>query len=83
MLGRVSWEVPTGPMRANGVPLNGGDNRLSFLLTALKRQDPLVFNFTGGYTRAFETNSINPGTSSPFNLAYFSRLARKPRCVRC
>ena len=47
VLGRVSWEVPTGPMRANGVPLNGGDNRLSFLLTALKRQDPLVFNFTG------------------------------------
>ncbi len=76
VLGRVSWEAPTGPMRANGVPLNGGDNRLSFLLTALKRQDPLVFNFTGGYTRAFETNSINPGNQFTFQSGVF--LATSP-----
>ena len=76
VLGRVSWEVPTGPMRANGVPLNGGDNRLSFLLTALKRQDPLVFNFTGGYTRAFERNNIFPGNQFTFQSGAF--LATSP-----
>jgi hypothetical protein len=76
LLGRVSWEAPTGPVRANGVPLNGGENRLSFLLTALKRQDPLVFNFTGGYTRAFEANSINPGNQFTFQSGVF--LATSP-----
>jgi hypothetical protein len=76
LLGRVSWEAPTGPTRANGVPLNGGDNRVSFLLTALKRQDPLVFIFTGGYTRAFVANDINPGNQFTFQSGAF--LATSP-----
>lgn len=76
LLGRVSWEVPTGPIRANGVPLNGGNNRLSFLVTALKRQDPLVFSFTGGYTRAFTANGINSGNQFNFQSGAF--LATSP-----
>jgi len=76
LLGRVSWEAPTGPMRANGVPVNGGDNRVSFQLTALKRQDPLVFAFTGGYTRAFVANGINPGNEFTFQPGAF--LATSP-----
>jgi hypothetical protein len=76
LLGRVSWEIPTGPIRANEVPLNSGENRLSFLLTALKRQDPLVFAFTGGYTRAFVANGINPGNELTFQSGAF--LATSP-----
>jgi hypothetical protein len=76
VLARVSWEAPTGPAFANGVPLTGGSNRLSAALTALRRQDPLVFTATGGYTRAFEANGINPGNQLNFITGAF--LATSP-----
>ncbi|HEY2533935.1 MAG TPA: hypothetical protein VGJ20_39445 [Xanthobacteraceae bacterium] len=76
LLGRVSWEAPTGPITSNGVPMVSGTNRLSFALTALKRQDPLVFVATGGYTRAFEANGINPGNQINFTTGAF--LATSP-----
>jgi hypothetical protein len=76
LLGRVSWEAPTGPLTSNGVPMTSGNNRLSFALTALKRQDPLVFNATFGYTKAFEANGINPGNQ--FNFVTGAFLATSP-----
>lgn len=76
LLGRVSWEAPTGPLTSNGVPMDSGSNRLSFALTALKRQDPLVFNATFGYTKAFEANGINPGNQ--FNFVTGAFLATSP-----
>jgi hypothetical protein len=75
-LGRVSYEIPTGPLSANGVPLVSGQNRLAASLTALKRQDPLVFVGTGGYTKAFTTNLINPGDQANFTAGVF--LATSP-----
>jgi hypothetical protein len=45
-------------------------------LTALKRQDPLVFVGTGGYTKAFTTNHINPGDQANFTVGAF--LATSP-----
>jgi len=50
LLGRVSYEIPTGPENSNQVPLPSRRNNLAFSVTALKRQDPLVFVATGGYT---------------------------------
>jgi hypothetical protein len=76
MLGRVTWEAPTGPLRTNGVPMTSGFNRLTFSLTALKRQDPLVFVATGGYTKAFEANHLNPGNQFNFTTGAF--LATSP-----
>lgn len=76
LLGRVSWEAPTGPLISNGVPMDSGSNRLNFALTALKRQDPLVFNATFGYTKAFEANGINPGNQLSFVTGAF--LATSP-----
>ena len=76
VLGRVSWEIPTGPLLANGVPMTSGNNRLSAALTAVKRQDPLVFVATGGYTKAFEANGINPGNQINFVTGAF--LATSP-----
>jgi hypothetical protein len=76
LLGRVSYEIPTGPQFANGVPLVSGQDRLSFSLTALRRQDPLVFVGTGGYTKAFTTNRINPGDQANFTFGAF--LATSP-----
>lgn len=76
LLGRVSYEIPTGPRSANGVPLVSGQNRLGLALTALRRQDPLVFVGTGGYTKAFTTNQINPGDQANFTFGTF--LATSP-----
>lgn len=76
LLGRVSYEIPTGPSSANGVPLLSGQDRLAFSLTALKRQDPLVFVATGGYTKAFTANQINPGDQANFTFGTF--LATSP-----
>jgi hypothetical protein len=76
VLGRVSWEAPTGPLRSNGVPMTSGFNRLNFAVTALKRQDPLVFVATGGYAKAFEANQINPGNQFNFTTGAF--LATSP-----
>jgi hypothetical protein len=76
LLGRVSYEIPTGPRSANGVPLVSGQSKLGFSLTALRRQDPLVFVGTGGYTKAFTTNQINPGDQANFTFGAF--LATSP-----
>ena len=76
ILGRVTWEIPTGPIRANGVPMTSGFNRLGFSVTALKRQDPLVFVATGGYTKGFEASGINPGNQ--FNFVTGAFLATSP-----
>jgi hypothetical protein len=76
LLGRVSWEIPTGPTFANETPLTSGQNKLAFSLTALKRQDPLVFVATAGYTKAFENNNVNPGDQFNFTTGAF--LATSP-----
>jgi hypothetical protein len=76
LLGRVTWEIPTGPVTANRVPMTSGADRVSFSVTALKRQDPLVFVATGGYTKAFEANDINPGNQFNFTTGAF--LATSP-----
>jgi hypothetical protein len=76
VLGRINWEAPTGPLTANHVPLTSGFNRLTFSVTALKRQDPLVFVATGGYTKGFEANHLNPGDQFNFTTGAF--LATSP-----
>ena len=39
LLGRVNWEIPTGPTFSNETPLTSGQNKLAFSLTALKQQE--------------------------------------------
>ena len=58
------------------MPLTSGQSRLSSTLTALRRQDPLVFIATAGYSRAFEANGINPGNQ--FNFVTGAFLATSP-----
>jgi hypothetical protein len=71
LLGRITYEAPTGPLNINQVPLLSGQSKLSFTATALKRQDPLVFTATAGYTKAFEANNINPGDQLNFQVGAF------------
>ncbi len=62
LIGRISYEAPTGPKVSNGVALPGsGQERLNFSLTALKRQDPLAFVASAGYSKAFTYENFNAG----------------------
>jgi outer membrane putative beta-barrel porin/alpha-amylase len=76
LLGRITYEIPTGPRSSNHVPLSSGQSKLTPTLTALKRQDPLVFVATAGYTKAFQSNQINPGDQINFQTGAF--LATSP-----
>jgi hypothetical protein len=76
LLGRITYEAPTGPIISNQVLMPTGQNKLSFAATALKRQDPLVFTATAGYTKAFQSNHINPGDQINFQTGAF--LATSP-----
>jgi hypothetical protein len=76
LLGRISYEIPTGPLSSNQVPLPSGQSKLTPSLTALKRQDPLVFVATAGYTKAFRSSQINPGDQINFQTGAF--LATSP-----
>jgi hypothetical protein len=76
LIGRVTYEIPTGPETSNNIPMTSGRDLLGFSLTALKRQDPLVFVATGGYTKAFQTAELNPGDQANFQTGVF--LASSP-----
>lgn len=76
VLGRITYEAPTGPLNVNQVPMLSGQSKLSFTGTALKRQDPLVFTATAGYTKAFQANHVNPGDQFNFQTGAF--LATSP-----
>jgi hypothetical protein len=71
LLGRITYEIPTGPQNSNRVPLPSRRNNLAFSMTAAKRQDPLVFVATAGYTKAFQTAQLNPGDQINFQTGAF------------
>jgi len=71
VLGRVAYEAPTGPQNSNQVPLPSRRNNLAFSLTGTKRQDPLVFVGTAGYTKAFQTSQLNLGDQFNFQTGAF------------
>jgi hypothetical protein len=76
LLGRVNYEIPTGPENSNQVPLTSRRSLLAFSLTAVKRQDPLVFVATGGYTKSYQAGQINLGDQVNFLTGVF--LASSP-----
>ena len=76
LLARVNYEIPTGPENSNGVPLTSRRSLLAFSLTALKRQDPLVFVATGGYTKSYQIGQMNLGDQVNFLTGVF--LASSP-----
>jgi hypothetical protein len=76
LLGRVTYEIPTGPENSNQVPLTSRRSLLAFSLTAVKRQDPLVFVATGGYTKSYQTGQMNLGDQVNFLTGVF--LASSP-----
>jgi hypothetical protein len=71
LLGRITYEIPSGPQNDNEVPLPSHFHNLAFSTTALKRQDPLVFVATAGYAKAFQMGQIEPGNQIKFQVGAF------------
>ena len=77
LIGRVTWETPTGQARDNGVALGGGFNQIIGQVTALKRQDPLAFVASASYQKTLnQVSGIEPGDEAEFFLGTF--LATSP-----
>jgi hypothetical protein len=77
LIGRVTWDTPTGQVRDNDVALGGGFNRISGQVVALKRQDPLAFVASASYQKTLnQVSGIEPGDEAEFFLGTF--LATSP-----
>jgi len=75
VVGRLTWDTDSGTMQDNGVPLGGGFHELRGSLTALKRQDPLVFVGGLSYDYVFEKDQIQPGPTLSANFGSFLALS--------
>ena len=71
VLGRITYETPTGPQSNNQVALPSHLHNLAFSTTAVKRQDPLVFVASVGYAKAFQMGQLDPGDQKKFQLGAF------------
>ncbi len=71
LIGRVTWDTASGEGFDNGVGLGGGSNEVSVGLTALKRQDPLVFAGSVFYERSFEDDDFRSGDAFTYSLSTF------------
>jgi hypothetical protein len=76
LVGRITWDTDTGDRFDKGISTGIGYQELRVGLTALKRQDPLVF--TGGinYTYAYEKDDIQPGDE--WQISVGTSLAASP-----
>ena len=68
LVGRFTWNTASGENRDNGVSLGGGFHELQASLTAIKRQDPVVFIAGLSYQHSLEKNQITPGPVIATNL---------------
>jgi hypothetical protein len=67
LLGRVQWDSKTGETE-DGVSLGSGFHEVTGSLTAVKRQDPLVFVGTASYTTSLEDDGVDAGDDVGFSL---------------
>jgi hypothetical protein len=75
LVGRITWDTDSGRAQENGVPLGGGFHELRGSLTAIKRQDPLVFVGGLSYEHVFEKDQIQPGRILSANFGSFIALS--------
>lgn len=75
LIARVQWDSDTG-QTDDGIVLGSGFHELSGFLTAVKRQDPLVFVGSLGYETAFENDGVDPG--GEFMASFGTVLAASP-----
>lgn len=75
LIGRVTWDTDTGKERDDGIALGGGFNELRTSLTAIKRQDPVVFVGRLAHEHTFESDNVRPGAITSGNLGGFIALS--------
>jgi len=76
LIARVTWDSDLGEDSDDGVSLGGGTHELSGSLTAVRRQDPLVFVGSVSYQTAFEEDGVDPGDQ--LGVALGTLLAASP-----
>src|SRR5205823_1791685 len=79
LIGRVQWDTNTGKTE-NGISLGTGFHEIRGSLTAVKRQDPLVFVGGVSYETAFERGGVDPGAEIGFSIG--TVLAASPETSR-
>lgn len=68
LIGRITWDSRTGETADNGISLSSGFNEIRGSLTAIKRQDPVVFIGGLTYQHSFSHNMVKPGSLYGVNL---------------
>ena len=75
VVGRIVWDTDTGRTAESGVSLGGGFHEIRGSLTAIKRQDPLVFVGGFSYEYPLEEDGIQPGPTLSANFGSFIALS--------
>lgn len=60
LIGSLGWDTDFGETK-NGIALGSGFNEIKASVVASKRQDPLVFTASLGYTTSLSKHGIQPG----------------------
>ncbi|MBT5110404.1 MAG: hypothetical protein HOM25_17125 [Rhodospirillaceae bacterium] len=68
LIGRITWNTDSGRISDNGVSLGGGFHEIQGSVTAIKRQDPLVFIGSLSYQHSLEKDDVQPGFVVATNL---------------
>lgn len=76
VVGRATYDAPTGERVSNDVVLGNGFHRIRGELVAIKRQDPIAFIGSLGYRYTFEDDDIEPGQQ--FSMSLGASLAVSP-----
>jgi hypothetical protein len=75
LIGRFTWDTDTGDSQDNQVFLGGGYNELKGSLTAIKRQEPVVFVGGLSYEYTLEKDQVQPGPTVGMNLGSLIALS--------
>ena len=75
LVGRFTWDTDSGTASDDGISLGGGFQEFRASLTAIKRQDPIVFFGGLSYQHAVEKDRIQPGSAVSANLGGFLALS--------
>lgn len=77
LVGRLTWDAPTGNMVSNNVNMGLGYNSFTASVTALKRQDPLAFTATAAYKTTLKSKGVEPGDQASLGIG--ATLAASPQ----
>jgi hypothetical protein len=76
LVGRLTYNPGRGRQQDGIAGFNSGYRQAQAELVALKRQDPLAFTASAGYTKVYEENSVKPGDAA--SVTFGATLAASP-----